>query len=172
MDNSQFEIAYKSCYERLLYQAHRYTGDADDAKDLLQNASLHAYEHRSSLLDSDRFYPWMLRVLHHTYLNTFRKETRRRNLLVKNGNSEAFFYNQDRRQNDGYWSLVVEDIQKMARVFGERSYEAFALFVDGYTYIEIATMLNIAMGTVKSRINFLRNKFKINSVYPLYPAVN
>ncbi len=171
MDNLQFEDAYKAHFDRLLFQAKRYTGDIDDAKDLLQSAVLHAFEQRSSLNDIQRFYPWMARIVHHTYLNAYQKAARRRTLLMQNGSSDAFFYNQDRRQNEGYWSLVKEDIQRLAQEIGERSYEAFALFVDGYSYFEIADMLNIAMGTVKSRINFLRNKFKLNSGYNLSPAI-
>ncbi|NND32140.1 MAG: hypothetical protein HKN76_06065, partial [Saprospiraceae bacterium] len=84
----------------------------------------------------------------------------RQELLQKNGQSEAYFYNASSTSNAGYDQLKKQDLLEIAQSVGKKSYHAFKLYHYGYTYKEIAAILDIAIGTVKSRINFLRSKVK------------
>ena len=169
MDKAQFSNAYVTHYSYLIRMANRYTKDRDDAQDLVQNAVLSAYLHRNDLEQEDQFLPWMQRILYREYLNQYRKAKRRKNLLSINGSSDAFFYNVSRADNLGYWELVKRDIQRYARTIGKKSYQTFQLFADGHSYEDISRALNVAMGTVKSRINYLRQGFKANYSYLFSP---
>ena len=58
--------------------------------------------------------------------------------------------------------LYVSEITTAISSMKDNQRDAFELFVDGFKYQEIADMLDISIGTVKSRIFFARQKLMSN----------
>ena len=67
-------------------------------------------------------------------------------------------------QNSGYDSpeaaYGVKEITMMINSFSEEYRQLFSMFVSGYKYEEIADVLGIPLGTVKSRIFYARRRLK------------
>ena len=56
--------------------AYGYVHNAEDAKDIVQDAVCKAYVGKASLKDREKFYPWFYRILAHT-ASSFLRRTRR-----------------------------------------------------------------------------------------------
>ena len=160
MTNQSFSSALTLNYNYLFHFARKLTGNESDAQDLVQNTSLKAFRNRSKLDDIRNFKSWITTILYNIFVSDYHKQRRRRELLATNGKSDAYFYNVSSCHNDGLDELKSEDLLKVARKVGKKSFEAFELYLFGYSYQEIADRLEIAIGTVKSRINFVRTKVK------------
>lgn len=160
MTDQRFSTALESNYEYLFHFARKLTGSESDAQDLVQNTALKAYRNRNKLDDIKNFKAWITTILYNIFVSDYHKRRRREELLALNGTSDAFFYNVSSCINQGYDNLKTKDLISITRKAGRKSYEAFELYLIGYSYQEIADNLEIAIGTVKSRINFVRTKIK------------
>ncbi len=160
MTSQGFSSALTQNYNYLFHFARKLTGNEMDAQDLVQNTSLKAYRNRKKLDDVKNFKAWITTILYNIFVSDYHKQRRRQELLAQNGRSDAYFYNVSSCANQGYDNLKTKDLISLARKVGRKSYEAFELYLIGYSYQEIADMLDIAIGTVKSRINFVRSKIK------------
>ena len=160
MTNQSFSSALTLNYNYLFHFARKLTGNENDAQDLVQNTSLKAFRNREKLDDVRNFKAWITTILYNIFVSDYHKRRRRQELLATNGKSDAYFYNVSSCVNKGYDNLKSEDLLSLARKVGRKSFDAFELYLVGYSYQEIADMLEIAIGTVKSRINFVRSKIK------------
>ena len=160
MTNQSFSSALTLNYNYLFHFARKLTGNEFDAQDLVQNTSLKAYRNRDKLDDVRNFKAWITTILYNIFVSDYHKNRRRQELLAQNGKSDAYFYNASSCANNGYDNLKSQDLIGLAKRVGKKSFEAFELYLIGYSYQEIADMLEIAIGTVKSRINFVRTKVK------------
>jgi RNA polymerase sigma-70 factor (ECF subfamily) len=160
MTRTSFSTIIDSNYAYLYHFARRLTGNYNDAQDLVQNTSLKAFTNCHKLDSPRNFKPWVTTILYNIFVSEYHKTRRRQELLSINGSSDAFFYNRSSTTNSGYALLKKEDLLSLTQSTGKKSYRAFALYLDGYSYQEIAKSLGIAVGTVKSRINFVRTKMR------------
>lgn len=160
MTNQQYSNLFTSNYIKLFKFAQKLTRSEADAKDLMQETALKAYTNRHQLDDSSKFKSWISTVLYNTYISSFNKKKRRRNLMATNGTSKEMFFNKTSSLNKGIENLKVEDIIRVTSSIGSKSLETFKLYYKGYAYQEIADKLDISIGTVKSRINFCRTKMQ------------
>jgi len=167
MTKQEFSTALQIHYDYLFRFARKLSGCEPDAEDLVQNASIKGYRNREKLDDVENFKPWMSTILYNIFVSEYKKQRRRRELLSINGSSESFFYNVSKTQNLGYDRLKFQDLIQIASNVGKKSFEAFELYLTGFSYKEIAESLRIAIGTVKSRINFVRKK-----VQEMYESLN
>jgi RNA polymerase sigma-70 factor (ECF subfamily) len=71
-----FEALLRAHQDRLYAAAYRLTGNRDDAEDLLQQALLEAYAAFHRFQTGTRFDRWVLRIMHHTYLDSVRRRSR------------------------------------------------------------------------------------------------
>lgn len=160
MTTNEFSELFKTYFSTMYKFALRLTRSQSDAKDLVQKAAIRAFQNKEKLDNPEKFKPWFSTILHNTFINDYRKSSRRKSLLESQMNSSAFFFNKSTVTNKGYEDLKSEDILKLTNKVGDKSLEAFFLFLRGYSYKEIAELLDIAVGTVKSRIFFARSKMQ------------
>jgi RNA polymerase sigma-70 factor (ECF subfamily) len=160
MTNANFSDALTLNYNYLFHFARKLTGNELDAQDLVQNASVKAYRNMTKLDDIRNFKSWITTILYNIFVSDYHKQRRRKELLAINGSSDAYFYNVSSCTNAGYDNLKSNDLTSIAKKVGTKSYEAFELYLIGYSYQDIAELLGIAIGTVKSRINFVRTRLK------------
>ena len=68
----QFEAQVKPHLANLYKQAFRYTGNAFDAEDLIQDVLLEAFEKRQSLKTVKNLGAWLNRCLYHRFVDRYR----------------------------------------------------------------------------------------------------
>lgn len=147
--------------------AYRLTFDEDDAKDLVQDTYMKAYRFINSFQRGTNAKAWLYRILKNSFINDFRKKSKEPSKVdyqeVEN------FYNSDDVDTNKTVDLRIDSLKDM--MGDEVSNALNALAVDfrtviilcdleGFTYEEMAKILDIPIGTVRSRLHRARNLLK------------
>lgn len=147
--------------------AYRLTFDEDDSKDLVQDTYLKAYRFITSFQQGTNSKAWLYRILKNSFINDFRKKSKQPAKVdyheVEN------FYNSEDVDESITVDLRVDAIKDM--IGDEISIALNSLAVDfrtviilcdleGFTYEEMAKILDIPIGTVRSRLHRARNLLK------------
>ena len=147
--------------------AYRLTFDEDDAKDLVQETYLKAFRFINSFEQGTNAKAWLFRILKNSFINDFRKRSKEPSKV--DYQEVETFYNSEDTDVSVTTDLRVETVQDM--IGDEVSNALNALAVDfrtviilcdleGFTYEEMAKILDIPIGTVRSRLHRARNLLK------------
>ena len=147
--------------------AYRLTLDADDAKDLLQDTYLKAFRFIDSFQQGTNAKAWLFRILKNSFINDYRKKSKEPSKV--DYQEVETFYNSDDVDRQITPDLRVEALQDM--IGDEISIALNSLDVDfrtviilcdleGFKYEEMAKILDIPIGTVRSRLHRARNLLK------------
>ncbi len=171
MDKAQkdalFEREFMPYIDALYNFAYRLTLDEDDANDLVQETYLKAYRFFASYEPGTNAKAWLFRILKNSFINEFRKKSKQP-AKVDYQDVETY-YNSDDVDESITTDLRIESVQDM--IGDEVATALNALAVDfrtviilcdleGFTYEEMAKILNIPIGTVRSRLHRARNLLK------------
>ncbi len=147
--------------------AFRLTLDEDDAKDLVQETFMKAYRFINSFETGTNAKAWLFRILKNSFINNYRKKSKQPNKV--DYQEVETFYNSDSVNKNITTDLRVETVQHL---IGDEITNALnSLDVDfrtviilcdleGFTYEEMAKILDIPIGTVRSRLHRARNLLK------------
>ena len=130
--------------------------DQDDAYDIVQETFVRAIR-ETRLFDPDfRIKAWLFRVAKNLCLNQLRNTSRRSAILQANPMVDRQEAQQWKTLFDGEQSiLMMETLDKL----GDDHREILVLrYYDELSYIEIAQVLDIKLGTVMSRLSRARKK--------------
>lgn len=147
--------------------AFRLTFDEDDAKDLVQETYLKAYRFINSFHRGTNAKAWLFRILKNSFINEFRKKSKEPGKVdyqeVEN------YYNSDEVNKAITPDLRVESVKDMIGDEVTNALNSLALDfrtviilcdLEGFTYEEMAKILDIPIGTVRSRLHRARNLLK------------
>lgn len=147
--------------------AFRLTFDEDDTKDLVQDTYLKAYRFIDSFQQGTNAKAWLFRILKNSFINDYRKK-KKEPAKVDYQDVETY-YNSEDVDRQITPDLRVEALRNM--MGDEISNALNALDVDfrtviilcdleGFKYDEMAKILDIPIGTVRSRLHRARNLLK------------
>jgi RNA polymerase sigma-70 factor (ECF subfamily) len=147
--------------------AYRLTFDEDDAKDLVQETYLKAFRFLNSFQQGTNAKAWLFRILKNSFINDFRKKSKQPSKV--DYQEVETFYNSENVDVSMTTDLRVETVQHM--IGDEVSTALNSLAVDfrtviilcdleGFTYEEMSKILDIPIGTVRSRLHRARNLLK------------
>ncbi len=142
--------------------AVRLTGNRTDAEDLVQETYLRAYRSYDSFTAGTNLRAWLFRILNNTHINRYRARTRRPEEAELDDIEDLYLYR--RLQDTSRYGRSAED--QLMEVFSEaevvaaveglpEAYRMAVLLADveGFSYKEIAEILDIPVGTVMSRLH-------------------
>jgi len=160
MTHLQFNTTILGMQEKLLFYALSLTSDEEKAQDLLQETLLKALINRDKYTQNTNLKAWIYTIMKNTFINDYRKNEKKKNKFDR-ANQEI----QQSIQNDKNYLLPEsnydsKEIMKSIKALEKDYRTPFELFLDGYKYKEIADVLQIPLGTVKSRIFFARKKLE------------
>ncbi len=146
---------------------YRLTFDEDDAKDLVQDTYLKAFRFLDSFQQGTNAKAWLFRILKNSFINDYRKK-KKEPAKVDYQEVESF-YNSEDVDRQITPDLRVEALRDM--MGDEISNALNSLDVDfrtviilcdleGFKYDEMAKILDIPIGTVRSRLHRARNLLK------------
>lgn len=147
--------------------AYRLTLDQDDAKDLLQDTYLKAFRFIDSFQQGTNAKAWLFRILKNSFINDYRKKSKEPSKV--DYQEVESYYNSEEVDRQLTPDLRVESLQDM--IGDEISTALNSLDVDfrtviilcdleGFKYEEMAKILDIPIGTVRSRLHRARNLLK------------
>ncbi|MEM6475289.1 MAG: RNA polymerase sigma factor [Pseudomonadota bacterium] len=154
-DRRAMERLYTRWHSRLARAALRYTGDAELARDLVQDCWVGIFKGIGKLRDPARFRSYAFAVLHRRGADYVRGAMRER----------ASASAQDVETAPDHATPAIQDEtialqQAFTALPPDQRLAAHLHFVEGLTLREIADVQQIATGTAKSRLFHARRKLK------------
>ena len=146
--------------------AYRFVGDSEEASDLAQEIFSAAYQNLKKFRGDAKFSTWLFQIATNRGKNRF-KYLKRRGYFANRGPS-------DDDDNRGDWQLTIPDHstnpekllagKQMQRIVQdainelEPDHKAIVLLrdIEGFSYDEIAKILDLPEGTTKSRLHRAR----------------
>lgn len=166
-DEASFEALILSCKGRAYNIAFRYMGNEEDAMDAMQEAYIKIYRGLASFNMESSFDTWVYRIVVNTCNDALRRRKKISMLQIVYSEDENRDTIAEIPDNSPLPDEIFENkeegkyILKCLERIEEDHREILILRdIQGFSYVEIARMLNCSMGTVKSRISRARKKLK------------
>lgn len=151
-----FEELVKRWERRLFYYIRRLIDDEQDAWQVLQQTWLEALRGIRKLREPRKLPAWLYRIARNTAISHLRTEYARQALLAQSATDCSIV--------DGEDNLAFEDAEQVHYGLGRISLhhrEVLTLFfLQDLRLEEIAAVLGIPVGTVKSRLNYAKRALK------------
>ena len=159
-DSRAFDTLFARHRDNIYAMLVKYTGDSNEADDLMQEAFMKAYVKIGQYREEYDFGAWIYTIARNTFVDFSR--LRKTNALNPQNISpeidntaqsssptpEDYIINaQQRAQIERYIAMLPEDYRQLFEL----------RFIDEYSYEEIAEKLEMKLGTVKTRIFRVRN---------------
>ena len=157
-DELAWEALVRRYQGRVYGIAYHYAWNPEDARDLSQEAFIRIYQNLALCTDEKTFLPWIIRITRNVCIDHLRRKKARipmhhldpdeLSTLRSSGDDPAQSYEADSRKR-----LIHTALQEMT----DLNREIILLKdIQGLTMEEIAVILNVPLGTVKSRSNRAR----------------
>ena len=164
-----FENEALSHLDRLYSAALRMTRNSADAEDLVQETYVKALRGRDSFKPRTNMKAWLYRILTNTYINSYRKAVRSPQM---SGDDEVTDWQLARaasHDSQGLRSAEMEALENipdaavaaaMADLAENYRLAVYLSDVEGFSYKEIAAIMDTPIGTVMSRLNRGRSQLR------------
>ena len=156
-DDAAWEAVVKSYGKRIYNLSYRYTNRRDEAEDLTQEILIRVYQNlKSYRAESGSFQNWLLRVARNLIIDHYRQVRR----YPQTGGSEELETMHIKDEKAPNPQRAIEQVeasqflQDGLQSLSPELKEAIVLRdLEGMAYNEMADLLSVPEGTVKSRIN-------------------
>lgn len=161
--HAQFERLIKPHMKRLYSQAYRYTGQRDDAEDLVQDLLLKLYPRLDEMQALDKLGPWLSRVLYRQFVDQYRRKKRSPISFI---DDEVAVYESHANDKAGPAELVNSELTQdvltdaLSKLNENQRVLVMLHDVEGYGLPEISKMVDVPVGTLKSRLSRARAKLR------------
>ena len=169
MSTIEFTYHFNDLQRNLLPTAYRLTNNLEDAKDLIQETAVRAFNNREKFQMGTNFRAWVVTIMRNTFINVYRKK-RNRKTSSEPGDSYIFINENHAVDNKADSNMMMGELKMIVENLDMTYREPFMLYYEGFKYEEIAQKMGLPVGTVKSRIHFARKKLK-EAVVNRYPGV-
>jgi RNA polymerase sigma-70 factor, ECF subfamily len=154
-------------YQQAVYNvAYRIMGESQSAEDATQDAFISAYKSLNKFRGGN-FKAWLLRITTNGCYDELRRRKRRPQSSLEgitDDNDESFAFLRDpeigpeaRQQQMELIEAIEECLQNLP---DDQRITAVLCDVEGYDYNEIASITDVSLGTVKSRMSRARAKLR------------
>lgn len=156
-------------HEKIVYNvALRMMNHSEDAKDISQEVFLKAYRNIANFDERSAFSTWLYRITTNTCIDEMRKRKGKQSYSLEEEleNEDGTMQRQIADEGDTpEESLLREErkseiLQALEKLSAEHKAAVVLRDVKGLSYEEISEILDLSLGTVKSRISRARNQLK------------
>ena len=146
-DRRMQELLYNRFSPKMYAVCLRYSGNADDAQDILQEGFIKVFKNLDRFRSEGSFEGWMRRIFVNTAIEHYRRSV----------NLYPITESQESNTEDKDWSafdkLALKDLVRIIQGLAPGYRTVFNLYVvEGYSHREIADLLGISEGTSKSQL--------------------
>ncbi len=168
--DSDFETEALIHMDALFRFASRLTKDRGRAEDLLQETLLRAVRFWANYQKGTNCKAWLFRIMRNLYLNTVQVEQKSSQNASLEDTEEWYLYQHLQNQQEseeasperiflqGDWSPEI--LEALDQIPEEYRTALILSDVEEFSYQQIAEILNVPIGTVRSRLNRARGKLQ------------
>ncbi|MDQ0359849.1 RNA polymerase sigma factor [Breznakia pachnodae] len=160
-DTEAFTVIYQAYFPKISFVTRQFAINEEAAKDLTQEIFITVYQKIHELQEPKAFHSWIQKISYHKCLNYNRSKYRIVNFDEENAAEEV----EDTKLKDAL--EIVEEKRMMNTI--EQSLNEMTInlktvgllrYIEGMSVNEIADLLSIPKGTVKSRLSTVRTNLK------------
>jgi RNA polymerase sigma factor (sigma-70 family) len=163
-----FESLLLPHVEYLYRISYRFTGNREDAEDLVQDLLVKLYPRRQDLVGVAKLRPWLVRVLYRLFVDNNRKQKRSPLRLIKNrpeaDTEDPLEQVPGKEPNPEEYTLgriLGKRIERALNMLGKDHRAIITLHdIEGYQLTELETLLEVPLGTLKSRLHRARARLR------------
>ena len=158
-----FETEALSFLDALYRTALRMTRSEAEAEDLVQETYIRAFRFRHQFTPGTNLKAWLFRILTNTFINQYRRKAARPDTTELDDVEESILYRHMRDVSPGSASpdpeaelidnTLSSEVKDALEALPEKFRTTLLLDVEGFSYKEIAELLDIPIGTVMSRLH-------------------
>src|SRR5260221_6765606 len=158
-----FETEALAFLDALYRTGLRMTRSEAEAEDLVQETYIKAFRHRDQFTPGTNLKAWLFRILTNTFINQYRRKAARPETTELDDVDESILYRHMRDVSPGSASpdpeaelidnTLSSEVTEALESLPEKFRTTVLLDVEGFSYKEIAQMLDIPIGTVMSRLH-------------------
>ena len=164
-DEYAYDLLVKRYKDPLMSFIFRFVNDKTDAEDILQETFLRLYKNKHYYKEIAKFSTWIYTIAGNLAKTELRKKKRRNFFSIHNFMDTEKDYElpdkgvtPDREANSNITNIEIQKaIDKLSAKFKQ---VILLRDVQGFSYEEIAKIVNVPLGTVKSRVNRARLKLQ------------
>jgi len=156
-----FEAATMPFVDSLYNTAYRMTRNAHDAEDLVQETYFKAYRHYDKFQEGTNLKAWLFKIMKNTFINNYRKKQRippQSDFADLEGGMESRVREDAagriKSPEEEFLETIVDEQVQAAMDSLPADYRMAVILADleGFSYKEIAEILEVPVGTVMSRL--------------------
>jgi len=142
------EMLYRKYADGMFSVACSYSENEDEAADILQEGFIKVFRNLKSHDQSKSLGGWIRRIIVNTALEYYKKKKRHLEVLKEYSNEEGVSY------EDLFKDLNKLEVIRFVDNLPSKAQMVLKLYaIEGYAHQEIATALNISVGTSKSQLS-------------------
>lgn len=154
--------------EALYNFAFHLTYNEEDANDLVQETYLKAYKYVENYEEGTNAKAWLFRILKNAFINEYRKKVKRPKkvdfeeiISYQNEESDTAYSGYHDLRKEIYQGMMGDEITNAINSLA-LDYRTVILLCDieGFKYDEIAAIIDVPLGTVRSRLHRARHLLK------------
>ena len=158
----RFERDAMQYLDQLYGAAMRMTRNPADAEDLVQETYMKAFAAFESFTDGTNLKAWLFRILTNTYINIYRKKQRQPYQSGTDDLTDWQLHEAESHDSRGLRSAEAEALDRLAdadvvealaKVPEDFRMAVYLADVEGFSYKEIAEIMDTPVGTVMSRLH-------------------
>jgi RNA polymerase sigma factor (sigma-70 family) len=147
------ELLYRRHAAKLYAVCLQYSGNDDEARDILQEGFIKIFENLVHYKNEGSFEGWMRRIVVNTALEKYRSKHN----LYRVDDIDLIPETDAAPETEDYAGLEAVDLLDIIRELPPKYRMIFNLFaIEGYSHKEISQMVNISEGTSKSNLSRAR----------------
>jgi len=158
-----FDSLVRPHLEYLYRVAYRFCGRREDAEDLVQDLLVKLYPRHTELVAVEKLRPWLVTSLYRMFVDGVRRRNRS---PLEHINDESAFYDSVASEEDGPDQTLLrhQNLDLIQAAFKHLSDDHRSLLtlhdIEGYRLVELEQMLEVPLGTLKSRIHRARARMR------------
>jgi RNA polymerase sigma-70 factor (ECF subfamily) len=161
-EEQRFEDAALPFLDQLYGAALRMTRNPADAEDLVQETYLKAFAAYSSFTPGTNLRAWLYRILTNTFITSYRKRQRQPWLSSTDDLTDGQLHEAEGHTSSGLRSAEAEALDRlvdtdvveaMSALPDDFRMAVYLADVEGFSYKEIAEIMECPVGTVMSRLH-------------------
>jgi len=158
MSQAEFSSMIISHQDFLRQLALKLTKSNNDSDDLMQETLFKALKNREKFQEGTNIKGWLYTIMKNTFINAYRKRKNQNTFIDETENK--YFINMRETEKSVSTDSIVDHkyVMKQVNSIDKTYLETFMMYYNGYKYEEISEILDIPLGTVKSRIFLARRK--------------